>query len=130
MSFEQNPEDISINHEGKSAYTDLLDLMKINGALETFELIPTDGSERYFLVDLTTGAFYINGVEILCHYDEYRSGVCKDYKLIYFRRRREHVKLNVETKEVEPLMGEMFFEIGWECVLPNGENLKRTITVA
>lgn len=118
--FVQNPEDKSETIPGKSAYTDLCALGIEN--LKAFEIF--DGSTRLG-VNLETGFFNLNGREFAAHD---HGEPLTNFRLIYFRDRWEHQHTNKERGTW--YTNEIYFMVGWQANLPNGENIQRVITIA
>lgn len=118
--FVQNAEDKSETIPGKSAYTDLCALGIEN--LHAFEIF--DGVTRLG-VNLENGFFNLNGREFAAH----DHGLpLTNMRLIYFRDRWEHK--HIESGGKTTYTSEIYFMVGWQANLPNGENIERVITIA
>lgn len=85
--IEQNQEDRSVTREGGSQFTDVLAYQE-KSKLTNFALV---GNDRVVEVDLTTGAFFVDGQsiflgEVLPDEDIHNPKQTRDFKLVFFRR--------------------------------------------
>ena len=110
--YEQTTEDISITNPEKSAFFDILDKPIKSFWLEGQNL-------DHAGVNLETGCFNINGLEIKLHEEP-----LSDFRLIYFRRHRHHFN-PADGKEIGH---EMEYHFGWQTT-EDGKNIQKTIII-
>jgi hypothetical protein len=134
--FSQTQEDISLTRtDGTgSAFTDVREYMESGNALEKFELV-NDAEKQVASVDMTTGAFIINGVPFHAH-NQYFEPEKYPLKLIYFRETRVDQNVNATIQEDMSIDSQVVgtrhyvnrYFIGWETLV-NGQNKQSTIAV-
>jgi len=118
-SFNQNKDDVSETDPKKSAFYDVLQSKK---DIKKFTL------KRYlerYSVDLTTGGFNINGVNVTVDTDK-PIPLIKDHtpelKLIFYRQHKQsmNINFNIGTKKIskmQPQADEVTYFIGFETVI-------------
>lgn len=118
-AFNQNKDDVSETDPKKSAFYDVLQSKK---DIKKFTL------KRYlerYSVDLTTGGFNINGVNVTVDTDK-PIPLIKDHtpelKLIFYRQHKQsmNINFNIGTKKIskmEPQADEVTYFIGFETVI-------------
>lgn len=119
-SFSQTVADRSVMREGGSAFSDVDHSRLIAFIVEGGQ---NDKDEtNLYEVDLRTGSFRINGVEVLIGDDD--EPVVFPLKLVYFRRVRQIQQTDMRTRKVLGRSMTRYYCIGWESA--DGK-VKRTI---
>ena len=122
--FYQNSEDKSILFEGKSAFTDILELQKEKSIINFW--LFEDNTDNTFLVNLVDGHFEINGIPFFIHEQTVDvKKILSNFRLIYFRRVTQSINLTTE-KEADP---SIIYLLGWQANYPDGSNHKEIIYI-
>jgi len=117
--FHQNKDDVSETDPKKSAFYDVLQSKK---DIKKFTL------KRYlerYSVDLTTGEFSINGVNIIVEDDKpipLIEGHTPSLKLIFYRQHKERMNINYaldtgKVNSMKPKSDDITYFIGFETVI-------------
>lgn len=118
-----------------SAFTDVHEYMEADNALEKFELI-NDHEKQVVTVDMTTGAFIVQGVPMHLH-NQYFEPERYPLKLVYFREVRVEQNITATVQDNMSIKEEQTgdlrhyinrYFIGWETTV-NGQNKQVTLAV-
>ncbi len=119
--IEQTAEDRSLYTEGGSAFTDVV---KYAHPVTQFHLV---GEDKDYSVDLTTLNFAVNGTQFRLHRQE--DLPLTDIRLLYFRRRSEHVEVSREGKIVGTESEINGYVIGYVGTTATGEEFTKFIEI-
>lgn len=114
-SIAQTHDDVSITNPSKSAFYDIIDK-----DVEKFYLLDAEGNN--YGVDLSDGAFYINGAKIFIH--DRNEEILSNFRLIYFRRVKKDFNINYEEIDTQ-----ITYLLGWQCNNSEGKNVKRIMEI-
>lgn len=125
----QTPDDrSSIDPEKRSQFYDVL---QANKRIVKFSLV---GEGNKIGVDLITGIFNINGIDVLLESDKLPT-IPEQFDLIFYRQRTEHFNITYDKPSQKVLSvaqnNDNFCEyfIGWKCTI-NGKEYKQKLAVA
>lgn len=121
-TIEQDQEDRSLTREGGSAFTDVL----AKPGLIAFKLQATD-TQEWALVDLTTGAFIVNGTPLNLH-NQYFEPHKYPLEIVYFQETRIDQVLNEKGEELSIRHYTNRYFIGWKTEV-NGKEKQVTLAV-
>jgi hypothetical protein len=113
-SYKQNAEDVSLTDPLRSCFYDIK-----QEEVQTFTLI---GNGHCYTVDLSTGAFAVDGVPFFMHdlNDE-----LKDFRLIFYRRHTH----SFNPEGGQEMGHDIAYCLGWQTNDKNGENVKRIMQI-
>jgi hypothetical protein len=133
--YKQTPADKSkIDPEKRSEFYDVMQEVEKGRKIVKFSLV---GEGNKVSVDLVTGMFIVNGLEVLLEGDKV-PGMPKEFQLIFYRQTDEDLNITVEIqgdgktpKIIKQEKGDTFTEyfIGWQCNI-NGKNYQQKLAVA
>lgn len=127
--IEQNPDDKS-KLGGRNCYSDVLYWLREGKRLRRFSLV---GDNNIIFVDLYTGIFNVNGLDLLLE-SEKLPALPDHFDLLWFHQvtRNQNVTYEKKTGEIvkkEDLPEFREYFIGWECEI-NGKSYKQKLAVA
>ena len=111
--FNQDPADVSISDPSRSSFFDV-----DHSRLVAFSLAD---SEHSYVVDLTTGAFILDGVSFHMHEAGEVQG---PFTLIFFRRHTHTI-----NAQFVGASHEIVYRIGWQAKDANGVNIQRVMEI-